>query len=132
MVDEPSQVARLGGVDDRHRVDSEEVAAADAHALIVLLALVGHALSDGLAHVLDHHLIGGDRLHGIQTPAVDGALAELEILLTELLTQNKKRSLFTIPHTLFLNISRYFYECSKIISPTEQKKKRKKKTHQKP
>jgi len=41
-------------------------------------------LSDVLTHVLDHHLIRGDGLHGEQTPVVDVRLAEPDPLLPEL------------------------------------------------
>lgn len=44
MVDEPRQVAALGGVDDGVVVDAEQVTAADALLGIALLPHVGHHL----------------------------------------------------------------------------------------
>lgn len=41
-------------------------------------------LSDVLADVLDHHLVGSDGLHGEQAPVVDVRLAESDPLLAEL------------------------------------------------
>ena len=84
MVDEARQISSLGGVNDRISIDPEEVAAPDAKLLVPSLPLVGGALPDGLPDVLDDHLIGRDGLHGVQTPAVDTALQELQLLLTEL------------------------------------------------
>ena len=84
MVDEPCKVARLGCINDRNGIDSEEIAAANAHTLIGFLPAIGDALTDGFADILDDHLIGSDGFHSVQTPAMDGTLAELDVLLTEL------------------------------------------------
>ena len=84
MVDKPRQVAALGGVDDVVPVDPEQIGASDALSLIGHLPLIGHRLPHVLTDVLNHHLIGGDRLQREQAPVVDGRLAELELLLPEL------------------------------------------------
>ena len=84
MVDEARHVAVLRRVYDGVVVDAEQVAAAEPHRLVLLLALVGDRLPDHLTHVLDDHLVGGDRLEGKQTPVVDAAPTEVERLLTEL------------------------------------------------
>lgn len=41
-------------------------------------------LPDVLPHVLNHHLVGSNGLHGEETPVVDVRLAESYLLLTEL------------------------------------------------
>lgn len=48
-------------------------------------------LSDVLSHILNHHLISSDGLHGKQTPVVDVRLAESDLFLAEL--QKKNNSL---------------------------------------
>ena len=88
MVDKPSQVASLGSVNDGIGVNPEQVAASDTQLLVARLALVGQALPDGLADILDDHLVCRDRLHGVQTPAVNSTLKELQFLLTELKREN--------------------------------------------
>ena len=84
MVDKPGQISALGGIYDAMCVDTEQITAADALLAVDDLAFVGHDLSDALPDVLDDHLVCGDVLHGVETPAVDARLAELELLLTEL------------------------------------------------
>lgn len=44
----------------------------------------GPHLADVLTHILDDHLVGRNGLHGKQTPLVDPAAAEPELLLPEL------------------------------------------------
>ena len=84
VVDEARHVAVLRSVYDRVVVDAEQIAAAESHRLILLLALVGDGLPDNLTHVLHHHLVRRDRLEGEQAPVVDAAPAEVQRLLTEL------------------------------------------------
>lgn len=67
VVDEPRQVAALGGVDDGVEVDAEQVGAADAGGLVVRLAHVGHDRPDHLPHVLYHHLVCCYRLLWVVT-----------------------------------------------------------------
>lgn len=67
VVDEPRQVAALGGVDDGVEVDAEQVGAADAGGLVVRLAHVRHDRPDHLPHVLYHHLVCCYRLLWVVT-----------------------------------------------------------------
>ena len=84
MVDEPRQITTLGRINDVVPVDPEEVGAADALPLIHELPLVRHGVPHVLTDLLDHHFVRGDWLQREQAPVVDGRLAELELLLTEL------------------------------------------------
>ena len=84
VVDEPRHVAVLRRVDDGAIVDAEQVAAADAHCLVLLFTAVGHRLADGDTDVLDHHLVSGDRLQGKQAPVVDTTPRETQLLLAVL------------------------------------------------
>lgn len=84
VVYEARQVAALCGVDDGLDVHSEQVGAADADLRVVLLPPVGHDGPHHLAHILNDHLVSGNRLQGKQAPVVDAALGELELLLPEL------------------------------------------------
>ena len=84
MVDEAGQVATLGGVNDVLAVNPEEVGATNAHRLVVLLPHVGHGVADHLPHVLDHHLLGRDRLQRKQPPVVNTRFGEFQVLLSEL------------------------------------------------
>lgn len=60
VVDQATEIALLGRVHDQVVVDSEQVAAADALALILLLATVCDLSPDHLADVLDDHLAAWD------------------------------------------------------------------------
>ena len=84
MVDEPGEVAALGGVHDVVEVDPEEVARPDALLLVALLAHVGQHGADVVADVLDDHLVGRDVLEGEEAPVVDGRLPEGHLLPPEL------------------------------------------------
>lgn len=113
VVDESRQVSTLGGIYDGVVVHSEQVAAPDALLRVPLLAIVGHHLdtrsanirrvrgesrlfrkqictegqtylSDVLTHILNDHLISGDRLHGEQAPLVDPAAPKTKLLLSKL------------------------------------------------
>ena len=48
-------------------------------------------LSDVLSHVLNHHFISSNGLHGKQTPVVNVRLAESDLLLTELKREKRSR-----------------------------------------
>lgn len=84
MIDEPRKVSAHGGIDDKLVVHAEEIAAADPAGLVLFLSDLRHVLPDHLSHVLDHHLLGSDRLQGEQTPRVDPGAIELQLLLPEL------------------------------------------------
>ena len=86
VVDEARQIAERGGVDDGLVVNPEHVAAADPAVLVAALPQVSHRLADHLAHVLDHHLVRGDRLLCEQAPVVNRRLGELQLLLAHLWT----------------------------------------------
>lgn len=49
-------------------------------------------LSDVLAHIFDNHFIRCDGLHGKQAPVVDVRLAESDLFLSELATENGEGS----------------------------------------
>ena len=84
MVDEPGEVAALGGVHDVVEVDPEEVARPDALLLVALLAHVGQHGADVVADVLDDHLVGGNVLEGEEAPIVNGRFSKCHLLPTEL------------------------------------------------
>ena len=84
MVDKPSKIAALGGINNILEINPEEVRGPNAHLLVIGFPEVCNDGADGLPHVLDDHLIGSDGLHGEQTPVVDARLAELQKLLSEL------------------------------------------------
>lgn len=93
MVDEPGKVPKLGGVHDVVQVDPEEVRAADALLLVVLLPHVGEDGADGVPHVLDDHLVGPDVLQREQSPVVDSRLSEGHLLSPELKGKWKSQSM---------------------------------------
>lgn len=84
VIDESGEVSLFGGVDDLIGVDAEEVATADAFALVVHLPPLGHVRAYLLTDVLDDHLVLLDTLQREQTPPVDVRPAELDQLFTEL------------------------------------------------
>lgn len=53
-------------------------------------------LSDVLTHIFDHHFISSDGLHSKQTPVVDVRLAESNLFLTELETENGEQNVSSV------------------------------------
>lgn len=60
-------------------------------------------LSDVLAHIFDDHFIRRDGLHGKQAPVVDVRLAESDLLLSELGTENGEESVRKVHSLLCLS-----------------------------
>lgn len=60
-------------------------------------------LSDVLAHIFDNHFISRNGLHGKQAPVVDVRLAESDLFLTELATENGEESVRKVHSLLCLS-----------------------------
>lgn len=84
MIDEPSEIAAFGRVDNGIEIDAKQIGTADARGLVLRLAEVGHDRPDHLPDVLYHHFVGRNRLHGKQSPIVNSGLGEFQLLLSEL------------------------------------------------
>mmetsp|Transcript_5107 Transcript_5107/g.13445 ORF Transcript_5107/g.13445 Transcript_5107/m.13445 type:complete len:266 (-) Transcript_5107:778-1575(-) len=82
MVGKSGEASLLGRVDKELLVDPEDIVVAVA--LVIALSRVRERRADVLAQVLDDKLLGLDHLCGVETPRVDGALAEDELLLAPL------------------------------------------------
>lgn len=59
VVDEASDGAPPGGVDDGVLVDAEEIGRANALLLVLALTIISQALANDFTDVLDHHLVLG-------------------------------------------------------------------------
>lgn len=84
MINETRQIATSGSIHDGLMIETEHVDARDSGGVVALLTMIGDRLANDLAHVLDDELLGCDRFHGEQTPAVDVRLGELERLFAQL------------------------------------------------
>lgn len=96
MVDEAGQISAFGGVNDVLEIYAEQIGGADAHRFVLGFSQIGQYRSDNLADVFDHHLVGGNRLQGEETPVVDRRLAKFELCASEL--QIQKVSTVNISH----------------------------------
>lgn len=65
-------------------------------------------LSDVLSHILNHHLISSDGLHGKQTPVVDVRLAESDLFLAELQKKNNLLCCFSKSAIHVMSLSVFF------------------------
>ena len=90
MIYESSKVSASRRVNDVACVDSKHVAATDAPSLVASLALIGDEITYHFAHVLDHHLVSGDRFHGKEAPAVNSRPGEFDLFLANLREREKK------------------------------------------
>jgi hypothetical protein len=84
VVYESGQVSALGGVNYGFGVYPEEIRAADALGLVLDLSQVGQHRPHHLADVLNHHLVGRNRLKRKQTPVVYGRFGEFQLFFAEL------------------------------------------------
>lgn len=75
-----------------------------ANTLLMNQSAASH-LSDVLAHIFDDHFIRRDGLHGKQAPVVDVRLAESDLLLSELGTENGEESVRKVHPLLCLSRS---------------------------
>lgn len=64
----------------------------------------GQYLSDVLAHVLNHHFISCNGLHGEQAPLVDPAASEPQLLLSELSEEKLEEAFLIINNTTYVCI----------------------------
>lgn len=110
MVDESSNIAAPGRVNNCVRVDLEQVRTADANLRVLLFADVCHNWSHLLTNVLNDHLICRDILQRKQAPVVDSTLGEFELLLAELqrerVIRGRRRDLGGVFTLSWLNLSR--------------------------
>ena len=71
MIDESSQIATFGCIDDGIAIHTKHVIRIDSFEFVLLFAQVADRLSNRLAHVLDDHVFHGDRLASEETPRVN-------------------------------------------------------------
>lgn len=82
VIDESCDSTLFRGIDHSVFVDSEEIGTSHALPVISDFADVGNGLTDFFAHVFDDHLVHGDVLFSVETPAVNGGSVELDELLS--------------------------------------------------
>jgi hypothetical protein len=82
MVDEASNATLLRCVDNLVISHTEEVTASDTLFVVFDLAKIGHFLTYFFADIFDDEVVGGNILHGVQSPTVDGRPVELDMLLS--------------------------------------------------
>ena len=76
MINKPAQTSGLGCVHDCVLVNTKHITASDSLRVIALFAMISNRLTNRLAHVLDHKLLGPDLLQREQTPVVNAGLGK--------------------------------------------------------
>jgi hypothetical protein len=84
VIYESGQVSALGGVNYGLGVYPEEIRTANALGLVLDLSQVSQHGPHHLTNVLDHHLVGRNRLKRKQTPVVNGRFGKFQLFLAEL------------------------------------------------
>lgn len=109
-------------IDNHVVINTEEVGGKVSGALVHLLAVISHLLPDDLAHILNHHIAGGNELHGVQAPVMDWALGETQLLFPGL--QLVKLEDICIGHGLafvLLNVQRQTPRVSAVVARRHQR-----------
>ena len=71
MIDESSEIAAFGGIDDRVGINAKHVVRIDSLQFVMLLPEVTDTLSNSFANVFDNHVFHGDRFTSEETPRVN-------------------------------------------------------------
>lgn len=83
MINKSGQIATPGGVNNGLMIEPKHVNTRYTTGVVAFLAMIGDRLSNDLTHILDDKLLGSDRLHCEQPPAMNIRFGELERFFSE-------------------------------------------------